>query len=401
MIFGISLAAHAYIAVRLIPALSGWPALLIVLGVLLPMSAVLVPTGLLIRRHEMAGGTRTLSWVGMLMMGVFSSLFVLTLLRDVGLLLAWGAHGGNPGAGWGRWRMNSAAFVPIAAFVVTGVGFLNARRTARIVDIDIPIASLPAALEGFTIAQISDIHVGPTIREPYVSAIVAAVNRLQPDLVAVTGDLVDGRVTDLAPHVAPLADLRSAYGTFFVTGNHEYYSGAQPWIDELRRLGLTVLLDEHVVLRRGDASIVVAGVTDFSAAHFIASHRSDPAQALSGAPAEAAVKLLLAHQPRSAPAAEAAGFDLQLSGHTHGGQFLPWTFFVKLQQPFVAGLRRLGRLWVYTSRGTGYWGPPKRFGAPSEITRIRLVADPAAARRSAEAGSDAGYGAKFTTGSAA
>ncbi len=137
-------------------------------------------------------------------------------------------------------------------------------------------------------------------------------------------------------------------------------------------LGLTVLLNQHVVRERRGSRVVIAGVTDYSAERFGAEHRSDPAGALHGAPADAGVKLLLAHQPRSASAAAAAGFDLQLSGHTHGGQFLPWNFFVRLQQPFVSGLNRLGRLWVYTSRGTGYWGPPKRLGAPSEITLLRL-----------------------------
>ena len=119
--------------------------------------------------------------------------------------------------------------------------------------------------------------------------------------------------------------------------------------------------------------LVVAGVTDFGAHHFDESHRSDPHQALADAPLQAVFRLLLAHQPRSAPMAAAAGFDLQLSGHTHGGQFWPWNHFVRLQQPFTAGLHRLQSLWVYTSRGTGYWGPPKRFGAPSEITHLRLV----------------------------
>ena len=167
--------------------------------------------------------------------------------------------------------------------------------------------------------------------------------------------------------------LRSREGSFFVTGNHEYYSGAAAWIAELRRLGLTVLANQHVTIRRGEATLVVAGVNDFSAGHFDRHGGSDPAQALAGSP-PAAVRLLLAHQPRSAEAAEAAGFDLQLSGHTHGGQFLPWNFLVRLQQPFTAGLKRWRRMWVYTSRGTGYWGPPKRFGAPSEITLLRLVA---------------------------
>jgi predicted MPP superfamily phosphohydrolase len=245
--------------------------------------------------------------------------------------------------------------------------------------VDVPLRDLPPALQGFRIAQISDLHVGPTIKGDYLQRIVDAVNELEVDVVAVTGDLVDGSVADLGIHVAPLAKLRSRHGSFVVTGNHEYYSGAESWIVELRRLGLTVLMNEHVVLTHGGgraagegATLVLAGVADWSAHHFVPTHRSDPHQALAGAP-PAAIKVLLAHQPRSASAAADAGFHLQLSGHTHGGQFLPWNFFVRFQQPFTAGLHALRDLWVYTSRGTGYWGPPKRFGAPSEITELRLV----------------------------
>src|SRR5690606_3902982 len=164
--------------------------------------------------------------------------------------------------------------------------------------------------------------------------------------------------------------------SYFVTGNHDYYSGARGWIRELRRLGVRVLLNEHEVLQRENAALVIAGITDYSAHLFEPEHRSDPQKALAGAPSTAAAKILLAHQPRSCFAAEQAGFDVQLSGHTHGGQFLPWNFFVPLQQPFVAGLKQVGRLQLYISRGTGYWGPPIRLGAPSEITRIRLVAAP-------------------------
>ena len=270
-----------------------------------------------------------------------------------------------------NWAASGA--VPMLSTLVTAIGWHGARRTAAVVAIDVPIRDLPRALEGFSIVQISDIHVGPTIKAPYVAAIVAVVNRLDADMIAVTGDLVDGSVAELAPQIAALADLDSRHGTFFVTGNHEYYHGAAAWIDELRRLGIKVLVNQHVVLEHGGAALVVAGVADTSAHHFIPHHRSDPSVAIAGAPAHASVRVLLAHQPRSAPAAADAGFHLQLSGHTHGGQFLPWNFLVRLQQPFTAGLDRLRNLWVYTSRGTGYWGPPKRFGAPSEITRLRLV----------------------------
>nr|WP_229411058.1 metallophosphoesterase [Massilia sp. WF1] len=336
--------------------------------VLLALSAGLVRIGLVapsLRRSRWSG---PLAWTGLLAMGFFSSLLVLTVVRDVLLLVLTLAGAGGPAI-----VHDSAVVVPLLALAVTVVGFINARRLARVVRVDVPIPGLPRELDGYAIAQISDIHVGPTIKRAYLNAIVNKVNSLKPDAIAVTGDLVDGSVQRLALHTEPLARLSAPDGAFFVTGNHEYYSGADQWIAEVRRLGLRVLLNEHVIRRRGPATLMIAGVTDYTAQLFNPAHKSDPHQAAAGAPEGVAVKVLLAHQPRSAPAAADAGFDLQLSGHTHGGQFFPWNLFVPLQQPFVAGLNRVRSLWVYTSRGTGYWGPPKRFGAPSEITLVRLV----------------------------
>jgi len=368
----LSFLLHAAIAWRIAPALPHpWGA---VFAVALAVSATLLPLGLGARRIRAQPLADRLAAMGLWCLGLFSSLLVLTLLRDIALLAAIGLDAAAPGlVDLGELARATAFGVPLLALVVTLVGLVNARRTASVVSVDVPIAGLPRALHGFTIAQISDVHVGPTIKRPYLDAIVRAVNRLDADLIAVTGDLVDGPVHRLAPHVAPLASLAARHGTFFVTGNHEYYSGVSAWIAELRRLGLRVLLNEHVVVERDGVAIVVAGVTDHGGHHFHESHRSDPRAALDGAPAHAAVRVLLAHQPRTAPAAAAAGFDLQISGHTHGGQFWPWNWLVRLQQPFTAGLHRWQELWVYVSRGTGYWGPPKRFGAPSEITRLRLV----------------------------
>ena len=369
---------HLHVGARIVPDLAAFPMVQWLMGGSLLLSALAMPLGLMAGRVAKPPFADVLTWLGLLLMGLFSSLLVLTVLRDAVLLLLWlaGALSGAdalPGL-LADFRAASALGVPLLAVLVTLLGFLNARRTAAVVRVDVPIKRLPAALHGFTVAQISDVHVGPTIRQHYLRRIVSRVNTLGADVVAVTGDLVDGKVSELARHVAPLAELQSRHGTFFVTGNHEYYSGAHAWIVELRRLGLTVLVNEHVVLRHGStrADLVLAGVTDFNAHHFDEAHRSDPAAALRGAPLDA-VRILLAHQPRSAVAAEQVGFDLQLSGHTHGGQFWPWNLFVRFQQPFTSGLRQLQGLWVYTSRGTGYWGPPKRFGAPSEITLVRLV----------------------------
>jgi predicted MPP superfamily phosphohydrolase len=370
-LFGFSALIHAYIGWRLLPDMP--MVALAATAAWLALSTVLIPVSLAGRRSTRQPFADRLAWAGLLAIGAFSSLLVLTVLRDVALLLGWAAQGWLvTAARLAQFRSISAVAVPVATGIATVVGLVNARRRAQVRSVDVPIADLPAALDGFTIAQISDIHIGSTIKRDYLSAIVDAVNALEPDMIAVTGDLVDGSVKQLSGHTEPMARLCARHGTYFVTGNHEYYSGAKAWVAELRRLGLRVLMNEHVVLHHEGADVVVAGVTDYGSHHFDGAQRSDPAAAIEGAPS-ASFKLLLAHQPRSAFAAAPAGYHLQLSGHTHGGQFLPWNFFVRLQQPFTAGLHRLGALWVYVSRGTGYWGPPKRLGAPSEITRLRLV----------------------------
>ncbi|HEX7748610.1 MAG TPA: metallophosphoesterase [Bordetella sp.] len=365
---------HAYVGLRLIAdapvgaaiATGGW--------LWLALSCVLIPMGMLSRRasHPRPWGG-TMAWFGLLALGFFSSLFVFTLLRDVALLIAWIASLVGARVPLPSLREGSALLVPVLALLSSVVGFINARGLARVVTVNVPVAGLPEALENFTIVQISDVHVGPTIKAGYVRAIVDAVNAERPDMIAVTGDVVDGSVEMLSAHTQPLADLHAPHGVYLVTGNHEYYSGASAWVREFRRLGLRVLMNEHAVVDIAGNKVVVAGVTDYTAESHDAMQRSDPARALAGASASAAVKILLAHQPRSAMAAAPLGYTLQLSGHTHGGQFFPWGFFVRLQQPFTAGLYLHQGMWVYVSRGTGYWGPPKRLWAPSEITRIRLV----------------------------
>ncbi len=364
---------HLYVGARILPALPIGALGRALGGLALCASFALIIAGARARRSQDSSFAANLAWIGSLDGGFFSSLAVLTVLRDIflGPAVLFASRGEAASL-----EAASAIAVPVLAVLATVVGYIDARRRPRVVDVAVPLLDLPPALEGFTIAQISDVHIGPTIKRDFLRRIVEIVNSLDVDLVAVTGDLVDGSVEQLAVHVEPLSHVRARHGAYFVTGNHEYYSGAPAWIAELRRLGLHVLLNEHVVLSHGGAQLVIAGVTDYSAHQFDPAQRSDPEAALAGAPSGLRPRVLLAHQPRTAAAAADAGFDLQLSGHTHGGQFWPWNLFVRLQQPFTAGLHRLGKLWVYTSRGSGYWGPPKRLGVPSEIARVRLVPAP-------------------------
>jgi predicted MPP superfamily phosphohydrolase len=266
------------------------------------------------------------------------------------------------------------ALVLIASFAALAAGLLAASRGPHLHTQRIEIENLAPEFEALRIVQISDLHIGPTIRERYVRRVVEMSNALQPDILVLTGDIVDGPVARLERHVAPLAALSAADGCVLVLGNHDCYAGARPWIAHFRTLGLSVLLNEYRLITRGTASLVLGGVTD------PALRLSEPGQVprpdLAAAPEVGkALRILLAHNPSLAASAEAAGFDLQLSGHTHAGQFFPWTLAVRLvHAPHVAGLSRLGKMWVYVSAGTGTWGPPVRFGTEPELTMLQLTA---------------------------
>jgi predicted MPP superfamily phosphohydrolase len=265
----------------------------------------------------------------------------------------------------------------LAALVGGGGGLAGAWgvRTAlsawTVRTVRVAIEGLPAALDGFTIVQLTDVHVGTTIGRAFVEAMVRATNDLRPDVVAITGDLVDGSVAELGAHVAPIAGLRAKHGVYFVTGNHEYYSGVDAWLVELQRLGVRVLANERVAIGEAGALVDLAGVHDYGARRFPGPHQPDLAKALAGRDPSRPV-VLLAHQPKHAREAVAQGVSLMLSGHTHGGQIWPWTKLVALDQPYVKGLHRDGATQVYVSEGTGYWGPPMRLGSKPEITRVVL-----------------------------
>lgn len=261
------------------------------------------------------------------------------------------------------------ALAAVLGLGMSGAGMVSALSSVAIARVRVGIQGWRKR-DGYRIVQISDVHVGPTIGRGFVEEVVAKINALEPDLVAITGDLVDGTVEDLAEHVAPLANIVAKDGVFFVTGNHEYYSGAVAWCAHLARLGIRVLRNEHVRIGEDDG-FDVAGIDDASSRGLVPGHGPDVHKALANRDPSRPV-VLLAHQPKGVETADELGVDLQLSGHTHGGQLFPWNFLVRLQQPFVAGLHRVRKTQIYVSRGTGYWGPPMRLGAPAEITEILL-----------------------------
>ena len=255
---------------------------------------------------------------------------------------------------------------------LSGAGVAEALGAVALKKVQISLGKLPKALSGMRIVQLTDVHIGPMIGREWLEGIVARVNALEPDLIVITGDLVDGSVAALRDHVAPIGDLKSKLGVYFVTGNHEYYSGASSWIEHLGTLGVRVLRNEHVTIGEGAASFDLAGVDDHTGGQFLAGHGADVAKALAGRDPNREC-ILLAHQPKEVIEAAKLGVGLQISGHTHGGQVFPATLLVRLQQPFTAGLDRLGDTQIYVSRGTGYWGPPMRVAAPAEITLLELT----------------------------
>ena len=275
-----------------------------------------------------------------------------------------------------RRQLISRTLASAAGLLASGVGVAALRSglgPVAVREVEVALQRLPGELDRLTIVQLTDIHVGPTIRREFIEEIVAKTNALRPDVIAITGDLVDGSVEELAEHVAPLGKLHARYGVYFVTGNHEYYSGADEWCRKLSELGIRVLRNERVSIGLGDMSFDLAGVDDFHSARFGGDNGPDLSRALRGRDGNREL-VLLAHQPAAIHEAAKLGVGLQLSGHTHGGQIWPWNFLVRLQQPVVSGLSYFGSTTIYVSNGTGYWGPPMRLGAPAEITHITLRA---------------------------
>jgi len=262
--------------------------------------------------------------------------------------------------------------------ILGGISLWNGLRSVKVTPLTIALRRLPKSLDGLRIVQITDLHIGPLIKGEWLRQVVNKVNTLKPDLIVITGDLVDGSVEDLHQHIAPIADLHASHGTYFITGNHEYYSGVAQWCAHIANLGIRVLRNERVSITAGseDSSFDLAGVDDWGSRHF-PGEGPNLHKALEGRDPNKAL-ILLAHQPAAVHEASEHGVDLQLSGHTHGGQIWPFTYLVYLQQPYTKGLYRHSNTetQVYVSPGTGFWGPPMRLGTSAEITHITLLSAP-------------------------
>jgi predicted MPP superfamily phosphohydrolase len=366
----ISLLVHRYVWARLIRD-AAWPgpwrgALTLAVFAL----AALIPLVFVSTRSLPRSMAAPLAWVAYTWMGFALYLFLFTFISDAGRGIAAIARvlPVDPDRRQVLARAIAATVGALAALVGIG-GLANVARGFVVRRVPVQLTKLPKSASGYVIVQITDVHVGPTLGRQFIESIVRQTNALAPDMIVITGDLVDGTVEQLRDHVEPLRALRAKDGVFFVTGNHEYYSGADEWIAHLRTLGVRVLRNERVAIR--DA-FDLAGVDDWSAGRMLEHHGQDVAGALSGRDPSRAV-VLLAHQPKALNEATAHQVDLQLSGHVHGGQMVPFNWLARLEQPLISGLHRVKDTWVYVSTGTGYWGPPMRVGSGAELTRIELV----------------------------
>jgi predicted MPP superfamily phosphohydrolase len=258
------------------------------------------------------------------------------------------------------------------ALTFTGAGIFRAMGRVAVTRVEVTLPRLPEALDGFRIAQITDLHIGLTLGRDWLEEVVDQIEELQPDLIAITGDLVDGTPDRLLPQVEPLARLRAPHGAYFVTGNHEYYSGVDEWLPVIEQLGIRVLHNERVEVERDGAAFDLAGIDDYSAGRLKPGHGPHLEQALARRDPSREV-VLLSHQPKIIHDAADRGVGLVLAGHTHGGQIWPFNHLARLQQPYISGLHKhADKTWIYVSDGTGFWGPPIRVGTRSEIAEVVL-----------------------------
>ena len=346
---------------------ASWPMAVFVVGTLLFAAAFVAMPALMVLGH----GRRHIDWAaatGDTLLGVAWVMFVWSLLGQLLHLVLLTARVEDPV----RSRLVAGAVLGVVAILLAW-GYAEAMRVPRVKKLDVAIARLGPGMDGLRVVVITDTHYGPINRSRWSAAVVTRVNELGADLVCHVGDIADGTVEVRELQASPLASVNATLSRVYVTGNHEYFSEAEGWLDYMESIGWAALHNRHVIVERGGDRLIVAGVDDATAqSSGVRGHRADLEAALAGADATLPV-FLLAHQPKQVAHAVLAGVDLQISGHTHGGQIWPFNFLVRLEQPVVHGLSRHGdRTQLYTSRGTGFWGPPFRVFAPSEITLLTL-----------------------------
>lgn len=308
---------------------------------------------------------KVVSWLGTLFIGFLGTFLIFSIPADLVDTIYYVFSGGKSILPY-EWYVLVFA---MAALMAT-TGLVTVLLGPKVSEVDVVKTGLPQGLEGFKIAQISDLHIGPTIQTRYVNRVVRKTNAMQPDIIVLTGDIVDAHTDSIRKHLEPLSRLSARHGVYYVTGNHEYYWGVQTLLPELEKRQIKLLINETKVVAVNGSKVAVSGVPDPVGAGLHESHRPNIKKVAATAIAD--FKILLAHRPDPYHEAEEHGFDLQLSGHTHGGQFFPFSLFVPLAHKYYRGLNKYKNLWVYINRGTGYWGPANRFAVASEISLIKL-----------------------------
>ena len=369
---GVFALLHVYVARRLFVD-PGLPPVLAAAGcALLALLLAVVPTGFVFSRKDRGWPSKVFPPLAIGWLGVSGVLLTVTAVTDLGRLLYGLLHGWPDALEALRQSRLQAGVVALGTALLVPFAMWTARGRLVLSRVRVPLKKLAPGVAGLRIVQISDLHIGARLGEDFLRRVVDRVNALHPDVVAITGDLVDGPAHIVERALKPLADLDAPHGVYFVTGNHEYYWGGRESVRMVQELGLIVLHNEHRVVEREGGTVVIGGMPDLHGASFLADHEIRPDLVFAGAP-EGAPRVLLAHQPRAVTRAAPHGVDLLLSGHTHGGQIFPFHLFVRLQQPVVRGLRKLLGVWVYAHRGTGFWGPPMRLFSTPEIAEITLI----------------------------
>lgn len=361
-------------------AIQLWPSQRIPAIVIAGLTFALMLGGMFIYRADLTVFNKpwfqTFAWIGSITMGLWATFIILSMPFDI--LQAIASVTGmldeiDPAKKESvLYTFHVAVF--IFSILLTGFGLTETLMGPTVKEVIVKVKNLPSSLQGLKIAQISDLHVGPTIRKDYVEKVVGLVNATNPDLVIVTGDLADAKVVSIENDLQPLSELKPKYDKFYVTGNHEYYWDPLNFVKKMSELGFQSLVNENRVIQIGDSKLLMAGVTDPMGSLLSTEHTPNLRKAAM-TNETTQFKVVIGHRPDVSVEAEPLGFNLQFAGHTHAGQFFPFSLFIGLAHEYTRGLYRRGNMWIYINPGTGYWGPANRLGVRAEITLVKLESE--------------------------